>query len=83
MWHSVRSDELWLWHRGGPLELTTRGAEGSGETTVLLGPDVTNGQVPQALVRGGDWQSARPAAGREVLVSCVVSPGFDPADFSV
>ena len=28
MWHAVRSDELWLWHRGGPLELTTRGASG-------------------------------------------------------
>lgn len=78
MWHSVRSDEVWLWHRGGPLELTVRG-----EDAVLLGADVANGQVPQALVPAGAWQSARPAAAEEVLVSCVVSPGFDPADFSV
>jgi predicted cupin superfamily sugar epimerase len=83
MWHVVRSDELWLWHRGGPLELTTRGDAPGAERTVVLGPDVENGQVPQALVPGGVWQSARPAADREVLVSCVVSPGFDPADFSV
>ena len=82
MWHAVRSDELWLWHRGGPLELTTRGASG-GETTVTLGPDVENGQLPQALVPAGTWQSARPGLDREVLASCVVSPGFDPADFSV
>ena len=82
MWHAVRSDELWLWHRGGPLELTTRGASGE-ESTVVLGPDVEQGQVPQALVPGGVWQSARPARDQEVLVSCVVSPGFDPADFSV
>jgi predicted cupin superfamily sugar epimerase len=82
MWHAVRSDELWLWHRGGPLELTTRDAPGE-ERTVILGPDVERGQVPQALVPGGVWQSARPSADQEVLVSCVVSPGFDPADFSV
>jgi predicted cupin superfamily sugar epimerase len=81
MWHAVRSDELWLWHRGGPLELTMRGDDG--ENTVILGPDVEHGQVPQALVPGGVWQSARPADDQEVLVSCVVSPGFDPADFSV
>jgi predicted cupin superfamily sugar epimerase len=81
MWHAVRSDELWLWHRGGPLELTMRGDDG--ERTVVLGPDVEHGQVPQALVPGGVWQSARPAEDQEVLVSCVVSPGFDPADFSV
>ncbi len=83
MWHSVRSDELWLWHRGGPLELTTRPGATERETTVVLGPDVAGGQVPQALVPAGHWQSARPAAGEEVLVSCVVSPGFDFADFSV
>jgi predicted cupin superfamily sugar epimerase len=83
MWHSVRSDELWLWHRGGPLELTLRGDAPTEENTILLGPDVEHGQVPQALVPAGVWQSARPAADQEVLVSCVVSPGFDPADFSV
>lgn len=87
MWHSVLSDELWLWHRGGPLELMLRGgAPGAGDTwqhTVLLGTDVESGQEPQALVPGGAWQSARPATDHEVLVSCVVSPGFDPADFRV
>jgi predicted cupin superfamily sugar epimerase len=83
IWHSVRSDELWLWHRGDPLELTLRGDAPAEENTILLGPDVENGQVPQALVPAGVWQSARPATGQEVLVSCVVSPGFDPADFSV
>ncbi|MGH3375026.1 MAG: cupin domain-containing protein [Actinoallomurus sp.] len=83
MWHAVRSDELWLWHRGGPLELTVRRDAGTEESTVVLGPGVEDGQVPQALVPGGVWQSARPASDQEVLVSCVVSPGFDPADFSV
>jgi predicted cupin superfamily sugar epimerase len=74
--HRVRSDEVWLWHRGGPLTLTI------GDHAVLLGPLVEEGQVPQAVVPGGVWQSARPAADEYVLVSCVVSPGFDFADFT-
>jgi uncharacterized protein len=73
--HVVKSDEVWLWHRGGPLSLTI------GDRQVLLGPDVEHGQVPQALVPADVWQSARPAAAQEVLVSCVVSPGFEFADF--
>lgn len=75
-WHVVRSDELWLWHSGGPLELRLRDRE-----TVLLGSDVAAGQLPQALVPGGVWQAAAPAGDEPVLVSCVVAPGFDFADF--
>jgi predicted cupin superfamily sugar epimerase len=82
-WHVVRSDELWLWHSGGPLELSLGGA---GElptdpNVVLLGGDVTAGQHPQALVPGGVWQAAAPAGTQPALVSCVVAPGFDFADF--
>jgi predicted cupin superfamily sugar epimerase len=85
MWHVVRSDELWLWHRGGPLTLTLGGPGGrpGRERTITLGADLEAGQVPQALVPAGEWQAAHPATDREVLVSCVVSPGFDPADFRV
>lgn len=82
-WHVVRSDELWFWHSGGPLELRLGGAgERPGAAgTVLLGGDVAAGQRPQALVPGGVWQSASPAGPLPVLVSCVVAPGFDFADF--
>ncbi|WP_449066606.1 cupin domain-containing protein [Planomonospora algeriensis] len=79
--HVVRSDEVWLWHRGGPLTLVLGGHEGQPVRTVTLGPGVEDGQVPQALVPGGTWQAARPAGDEGVLVSCVVSPGFDFADF--
>ncbi|WP_433240036.1 cupin domain-containing protein [Streptosporangium sp. CA-135522] len=79
--HVVRSDEVWLWHRGGPLILTLGGHDGQPVSTVILGPLVEEGQLPQALVPGGIWQAARPAGDEGVLVSCVVSPGFDFADF--
>jgi hypothetical protein len=82
-WHVVRSDELWLWHRGGPLEVRLGGAgsEPGPESPVLLGTDLAAGQRPQALVPGGVWQRAAPASDEPVLVSCVVAPGFDFADF--
>ena len=113
-WHVVRSDELWFWHRGGPLTLRLGGAtkpedgQPAGTTPaapkpagpapagpppagprpadvvdLLLGPDVLAGQQPQVLVPGGVWQCASPAADEPVLVSCVVAPGFDFADFKL
>lgn len=83
-WHQVRSAELWLHHRGAPLELRLGGsgpAPGE-ETVVVLGTDVAAGEQPQVLVPAGTWQAAGPAAD-DVLVSCVVSPGFDFADWTL
>jgi len=82
-WHVVRSAELWLWHAGGPLRLDLGGTGSSpaDPTTVLLGVDLGAGQRPQVVIPGGTWQSAEPAGAEPVLVSCVVSPGFDFADF--
>ncbi|RAY13455.1 cupin domain-containing protein [Actinomadura craniellae] len=85
MWHVVRSDEVWLWHRGGPLTLLLGGSghAPAEPREIVLGPAIEAGQRPQALVPAGVWQAARPAGPEEVLVSCVVSPGFDFADFRV
>lgn len=82
-WHVVRSDELWLWHRGGPLALRLGGssARPAEASVVVLGADLGSGQRPQVVVPGGTWQSAAPAGQEPVLVSCVVAPGFDFADF--
>lgn len=84
-WHRVRSDEVWLWHSGGPLTLLDGGSgdRPAGGAVVTLGPDLAAEQVPQHVVPGGHWQAARPAGGEEVLVSCVVAPGFDFADFAL
>jgi len=83
VWHQVRSDELWLHHQGVPLALRIGGAgdEPGDHREVVLGADLEHGQVPQVLVPAGHWQSARPLVEGSVLVSCVVSPGFDFADF--
>ncbi|MEE4024791.1 cupin domain-containing protein [Gordonia sp. PKS22-38] len=82
-WHTVRGAELWLFHRGAPvmLELGGDGPEPRAPAAVTVGPDVEAGHRPQALVPPKTWQRARPAGDEPSLVSCIVAPGFDFADF--
>ncbi|MFJ8229906.1 cupin domain-containing protein [Streptomyces sp. NPDC094448] len=87
-WHTVAGDEIWLWHGGGPLTLriTPPGPAPTAPTVPtehLLGPHTAPGTTLQALVPAGHWQSARPSEDRETLVSCLVTPGFDFADFTL
>ncbi len=81
-WHTVRSAELWLYHWGSPL-LLEFGEERASAQSHLLGADVMAGESPQLLVPAGHWQRARPRDDQPCLVSCVVVPGFDFADFAL
>src|SRR5256885_16616325 len=59
-WHVVRSDELWFWHSGGPLELRPggAGAEPAPGEGVLLGGDSGAGHRPHGRVPGVGGASA-------------------------
>ena len=59
------------------------GADRGSPERLLLGADVGAGEQPQILVPPGYWQRARPIGGEPTLVSCVVAPGFDFADFAL
>jgi hypothetical protein len=78
-WHRVSSDELWLWQGGGPVRLTLGGFE----ATPGPGLSCELASGGQYLVRADEWQTAAPAGDQATLVACVVSPGFDFADFSL
>ena len=78
-WHRIASEELWLWQGGGPLLLTVGGFDDS----PVGGFSCELAAGGQYLVRAGEWQTAEPAGDRAVLVACVVSPGFDFADFEL
>jgi uncharacterized protein len=82
-WHRVTSDELWLAHTGSvSLELGgDRGRPGAAQR-LTIGVDVPAGDQPQALVPAGVWQRTLPSDS-DALVSCLVSPGFDFADFEL
>jgi predicted cupin superfamily sugar epimerase len=82
-WHRVASDELWIAQLGSVrLELGGAGDHAATTDVVALGTDLESGEVPQARVPAGTWQRAVPSA-HDALVSCVVSPGFDFADFEL
>ena len=78
-WHTVTSDEIWLWHGPDPVILELGGSDARPEAAerIELGQERAQGLVP-----AGVWQRTVPSAG-EALVSCVVSPGFDFQDFAL
>ena len=78
-WHRVDATELWLHQGGGPLLLSIAELDAA-VSEVRLGPAITVGEVNQAVVPPGAWQSA--CAGADwTLVACVVVPGFEFAGF--
>ena len=79
-WHKVSSDELWLAHTGTVrLEL---GGDGPVPTAVTQHQVSESPAEAQLLVPAGVWQRTLPGA-QDALVRCLVSPGFDFADFEL
>lgn len=79
-WHRVRSDEVWHWYEGEPLELLMASPDCRELRTLKLGPaDETIS--PAATVPAGWWQAARPL-GSYMLSGCTVAPGFEFEDFT-
>lgn len=81
--HRIKSDELWHFYAGDPLEVIEITKNGELKITEL-GPNVASGQVFQYMVPAGNWFGSRVKAGGEFsLVGCTVSPGFDFLDFEM
>lgn len=81
-WHRIRSLERWLHHQGGVLELAVLD-EVRGPHVLRLGP-AGQGESPIQDIPPMTWFAARPLTpDAPVLVSCVVCPGFDFADFEM
>lgn len=81
-WHKVDAAELWLWHGGSPLRLSSAPADEGPITDVRLGPDVLRDETPQWLIPPYHWQAAEADRGW-ALVSCVVSPAFEFSGFTL
>lgn len=74
-WHRVDAVEIWLYHAGAPLILSTAETNAGPRTDTRLGPNLLAGERPQSIVAKDHWQAAR-TMGDWTLVSCTVSPGF-------
>ncbi|WP_199671231.1 cupin domain-containing protein [Salinibius halmophilus] len=77
-WHRIQSEELWAWHAGDTLAVHT--LVGDSVATIELGADCLQHTVPAK-----HWFASQLASKEHgfCLVSCVVSPGFDFADFEM
>ena len=72
---------MWHFYKGGSLELHIISKQGHYQK-VLIGNQLEHGEVPQYVVRGGDYFAARVCPEHPYsLVGCTVAPGFDFNDF--
>lgn len=81
--HRLKSDEVYHFYLGDPVELLQLKPDGSGQVA-LLGTQLSQGMRPQLVVPHGVWQGSRlRAGGRYALLGTTMAPGFDPADFEL
>lgn len=80
--HKIAADELWFFLGGDPLDVFAFTPEGAAVQHHL--GSVDSAGSPFCVIPAGQVFGARVAApGRYSLVSCVVAPGFDFADFEL
>jgi len=81
--HKIKSDEIWHFYMGDPLEIFEIDQNGNWISTIL-GQDLNQRQLLSYVVKAGNWFGSRPLQGSKFsLVGCTVSPGFDFQDFEM
>jgi hypothetical protein len=78
--HRLAHDELWFWHEGASTTIHLIHPDGSYEQRRCGAPHT--GGAYAVLIPAGCWFGATPD-GAYTIVSAVVSPGFDFADFEL
>jgi uncharacterized protein len=82
--HRLKSDEVFHFYFGAPVEMLQLWPDGN-SCVVVLGHDLAAGMRPQLVVPRGVWQGSRmvPSASADqfALLGCTVSPGFDFEDY--
>ena len=81
--HRIRQDEMWHFYDGSVIDLHIISPDGE-YRLVKIGNDFAFGEVPQYVVKAGDWFASEVASPNSyALAGCTVSPGFDFADFEM
>jgi uncharacterized protein len=79
--HRVKSDEIFHFYAGDPVEMLQLFPHSSGRV-VTIHNDLANPCEPQVVVPAGVWQGCRLISGGHwALMGCTVAPGFDYADY--
>lgn len=81
--HKIKSDEIWHFYLGNPIEIYYFDKEGQLQR-ICLGNNPENNEVFQAVVPAGCWFGSRIISKEGFsLVGCTVAPGFDFQDFEM
>ena len=79
--HRLKSDEIFHFYAGDPIEMLQL-REGEPGHRVVIGSNLAAGELPQVVVPHGVWQGSRLCAGGKwALLGCTVSPGFEFDDY--
>lgn len=79
--HRLRSDEIFHFYAGDPVDMLQLLPGGEGKV-LRIGVDLAHGEQPQVVVPRGIWQGSRLAPGGHwALLGCTVSPGFEFEDY--
>ena len=81
--HRLRTDEIYHFYLGDPVELLMLQPDGS-HSLHALGPDLRAGQVVQLVVPRGAWQGSRLLAGGGcALLGTTMAPAYEQDDFEL
>ena len=81
--HKINQDEIWHFYDGSPIRLHIISKNGS-YSNHSIGIDIQNGELPQYVVKAGDWFAAEVEDENSfTLLGCTVSPGFSFEDFEL
>lgn len=81
--HRLKSDEIFHFYCGDPVEMLQISETGDYKV-IILGPGVLEGQQVQVVVAAGTWQGTRLVkGGKYALLGTTVAPAFEFADFEL
>jgi predicted cupin superfamily sugar epimerase len=81
--HRVKSDEIFHFYKGDPVEMVQILADGKFKR-IVIGSDILADQAVQVVVPAGIWQGTRLVkGGKWALLGTTVAPGFDFSDFEL
>jgi predicted cupin superfamily sugar epimerase len=81
--HRLKTDEIYHFYLGDPVEMLLLHPDGRNER-VVLGQDLAAGQRVQIVVPVGSWQGSRLIrGGRYALLGTSMAPGYEKEDFEL
>ncbi len=81
--HKLKSDEIWHFYAGAPLNIYLFDSQGELQT-ITLGNNIAKGEIAQVLIPYGHWFAAElTRKDSYCLAGCTASPAFEYDDFEM